>query len=80
MRPQISARSLQFLEEASDLMDQKNANHLGNGCSLHAINGWVELGFRCLSQNGWIFQRLFQHTPRAHPRQSPKPIMKEIPL
>ena len=26
------------------------------------------------------FQRLFQHTPRAHPRQSPKPIMKEIPL
>ena len=25
-------------------------------------------------------QRLFQHTPRAHPRQSPKPIVKEIPL
>ena len=25
-------------------------------------------------------QRLFQHTPTAHPRQSPKPIMKEIPL
>ena len=27
-----------------------------------------------------LCQRLFQHTPRAHPRQSPKPIMKETPL
>jgi len=25
-------------------------------------------------------QRLFQHTRGARPRQSPKPIMKEIPL
>jgi len=29
---------------------------------------------------GCYNQRLFQHTPTPHPRQSPKPIVKEIPL
>lgn len=58
MRPQISARSPQFLEEASDLMDQKKRQSLGEWVlpSCYQLLGGV--GGKLLSQNGWFLGTL----------------------
>ena len=58
MRPKISARSPQFLEEASDLMDQKKRQSLGEWVlpSCYQLLGGV--GGKLLSQNGWFLGTL----------------------